>query len=559
MASLTVCVIGAGALGLTAMKSFLEEGFEVTGFESRDYVGGLWKNSPDANISVHATTVFNSSKWRTAFSDFPFDDQADTYPTAEQIHHYLESYADQFRLRTHYQLATKVLHIVYQPDIQKWGVTVQDISSPAKKTRTVKFDKVCIATGAFHTPRWPRLKSLDSFQGRVLHSIDFHDGRDFQGQNVLLVGLHATAQDVCCALAAGLARHVYIAHRGGVLLLPRFHEDGTAFDVSGTLRMTFIMAFMVRHFGWLFWWLSQRAMVKHSKHAFSPIPDSWGLNPAPSVAVRTPLMADALWPLLRSNFAELVPSIRRICGPKRVEMTGGRVLDEIDAIIYCTGYHFRLPEGLLDHSEGQLGFNPYPPSQEENPVPLLYHNVFPLHENEAIRNSMAFLGHGYIPFPGLVQFEMTGAAVAQVWKGRTKLPSWPEMQRWHALHIKRRNVLQNRYSPLENSTFYPSWLDFEDQLRWIDETAGCGLYENMGDIGGGWFNWRAWRLWWRDRKLYRVLRNGLFTPAIWRLFDTGKRRAMDWETGKAMIWKENERADKDREVRLQTISTKKTV
>jgi dimethylaniline monooxygenase (N-oxide forming) len=121
----TVCVVGAGALGLAATKAFLDDGFQVTGFEAREYVGGLWKDSHDATISVHATTVFNSSKWRTAFSDFPFGDEADTYPTAAQIHHqYFESYAGHFGLREKYRLGTKVLQTRHTG--KQWAVTVSN-------------------------------------------------------------------------------------------------------------------------------------------------------------------------------------------------------------------------------------------------------------------------------------------------------------------------------------------------------------------------------------------------------------------------------------------------
>lgn len=82
-------VIGAGALGLMALKQFKEDGFDVTGYGSRPYVGGLWKDSGDNTISVHATTIFHTSKFRAAISDFPFPEAADINPTAAQIHDYL--------------------------------------------------------------------------------------------------------------------------------------------------------------------------------------------------------------------------------------------------------------------------------------------------------------------------------------------------------------------------------------------------------------------------------------------------------------------------------------
>jgi hypothetical protein len=40
---------GIGVAGLTALKNLLEQGFDVTGFEKNDYVGGLWQYNEDPN------------------------------------------------------------------------------------------------------------------------------------------------------------------------------------------------------------------------------------------------------------------------------------------------------------------------------------------------------------------------------------------------------------------------------------------------------------------------------------------------------------------------------
>ena len=84
--AIKVCVIGAGPLGLLAIKNMKEEGFEVTAFERRSYVGGIWQPSQDGLISVNPNTVFNGSRYRSAFTDFPFGDEVDDYPTRQQMY-----------------------------------------------------------------------------------------------------------------------------------------------------------------------------------------------------------------------------------------------------------------------------------------------------------------------------------------------------------------------------------------------------------------------------------------------------------------------------------------
>jgi dimethylaniline monooxygenase (N-oxide forming) len=547
MAPVTVCVVGGGPIGMVAMKTFLEEGFQVVGFESRAYLGGLWKGTQDSTISAHATTVFNNSKWRSAFSDFPFDEDAETFPTAAQILKYLEDYAERFGLQEYYHLSTKVLRMQFSEKNPKpWAVTVQDLKSG--KVQTHHFNKILIATGAYQYPRWPKFENIEGFQGKVIHSVDFHQPEEFRGKNVLTIGIHGTAHDVGVALESHGANHIYMSHRQGLLLLSRFQENGATFD-STNLKTTLFTAWLNKRFSRFYWWLTQQGISKQSQKSYPKIPESWGLSPAPSMAVRPPVLGDALWRLLTTGVAESVPAVRRITGPKSVELTDGRIIEDLDAIIYCTGYSAGgMPNDLAFSDDTEtVGCHPHPPGYEYE-EPRLYRNIFPLHENENIRMSLAYLGLGFIPVPGFVQYEMTAAAICQIWKHRTSLPSLQGMKDWHAWHLNERSLLQARYSPLDKSTFYPVFLNLPDQLKWIDSAAGAGIYQNLS---WGWINWRAWKLWLQDRQFYNLLQNGVFTPAIWRLFRTGKRRAASWDECKQMIISENRRAEVARKARLE--------
>ena len=82
--SVKAAVIGAGPLGLLAAKNLKEQGFDITVFERRRYVGGLWQHSNEDIITVNPNTVFNSSRFRCAFTDYPFPDDTDDYPTCQQ-------------------------------------------------------------------------------------------------------------------------------------------------------------------------------------------------------------------------------------------------------------------------------------------------------------------------------------------------------------------------------------------------------------------------------------------------------------------------------------------
>lgn len=115
---------------------------------------------------------------------------------------------------------------------------------------------------------------------------------------------------------------------------------------------------------WVF--ILNRALTSMSEKAYPNLPESWGMRPAQSLAVSTPLAADQLWPHLESGFAEPVAAIKEVPGPKSVRLASGRVLEDIDAIIHCTGYHSVLPDGLIPkpapgHADAvEASYDPYP-------------------------------------------------------------------------------------------------------------------------------------------------------------------------------------------------------
>lgn len=210
-----IVVIGAGPLGLMATKNFLECGFDVTCYETRSYVGGLWNYSDDASLSVAEDTIFNSSRYRSAISDYPFDNDTDDFPTWRQMWRYLEGYADKFKLREHIELNCKVELISRAGE--KWRVQVKP---KAGEAFTKDFDKVAVAIGTFHTPKHPKLPGVEKFAGMKVHSLHFNGVQEqFQGKRVLCIGIHASTQDVVTALKKQGASQVYASHKNGLTIV----------------------------------------------------------------------------------------------------------------------------------------------------------------------------------------------------------------------------------------------------------------------------------------------------------------------------------------------------
>jgi dimethylaniline monooxygenase (N-oxide forming) len=195
------------------MKNLRGHGFDVTGYDARDYVGGLWNYSDDEYLSVQETTVFNSSRYRAAITDFPFTEDVDDYPTWKQLHKYLNDYCDHFDLRSRIRLNTKAVGLGREGT--KWGLEVEQKGSAP---RVDYFDKVVVATGSFVTPKTPIFERIKLFKGETLHAINYHQPSRFKNKKVLIIGLHATSQDVTKSLSKYTSK-VYLSHKNGLVLV----------------------------------------------------------------------------------------------------------------------------------------------------------------------------------------------------------------------------------------------------------------------------------------------------------------------------------------------------
>lgn len=318
-----------------------------------------------------------------------------------------------------------------------------------------------------------------------------------------------------------------------------------------TLRLTLASVFLTTWAPRLLNWLMGLAQARLARTAFpeaysssSPKENksSWGFDPAPPLATTNPIVADEIYPLLASGFCEPVPAVRRVLGPDAVELASGRVLDGLDAIVYCTGYDQAVPFVSPEH-------DPYPVAGAPG---TLYRGVFPTHPDPEVRASLAFLGHGFVVIPGLVQHELLVMAVIQVWKGNTALPSLDDMERWRRGWLAwRENLLRKQTA---EATFYVGMMPLDDHLRWIDQAAGTDVLSRIGL-----FSRKAWAFWWRDRELYHKCADGCFSPAIWRLFETGKRKA--WTGARQQILEDNlavQRATERKKAALKLEEDRKT-
>ncbi|XP_045208796.2 senecionine N-oxygenase-like isoform X1 [Mercenaria mercenaria] len=112
-------------------------------------------------------------------------------------------------------------------DKDEFIVTVNDYS--IKQTREETFSHVIVANGIFNTPNLPEYPGMNEFKGRILHSHDFRDARDFTGQRVLIIGAGYTGEDLVVQLLKFGAKSVILAYRtrpkGDTCIMPDGVEE----------------------------------------------------------------------------------------------------------------------------------------------------------------------------------------------------------------------------------------------------------------------------------------------------------------------------------------------
>lgn len=206
----TVCVIGAGASGLAAIKNLRQHGFSVDCYERETGIGGAWNWRHDRS-PVYASTHLISSKPFTQFPDFPMPDSWPDYPHHSQVLSYLERYTEHFDLRRHIWFGTEVVRV--EPvDGDRWDVTTR--SAGGYVDRTQRYAAVVVANGHNWSPKLPEYEGLADYTGAVMHASAYKDVNQLRGRRVLVVGAGNTGCDIAVEAAQTAAKCWHSSRRG---------------------------------------------------------------------------------------------------------------------------------------------------------------------------------------------------------------------------------------------------------------------------------------------------------------------------------------------------------
>ena len=146
----------------------------------------------------------------------PFPSSWTQYTPRDMLADWLESFAIHQHL-IHWTGTEIVGRPLYDSKTAKWEVLVRRDG----KHIVLHPAHIVLATGTLGEPRIPQFANRDTFEGQVIHAVEFMDATTFVGKNVVVIGAGNTSIDICQDLATGGAASVTMVQRSATCVVSR--------------------------------------------------------------------------------------------------------------------------------------------------------------------------------------------------------------------------------------------------------------------------------------------------------------------------------------------------
>ncbi|HEX3769044.1 MAG TPA: NAD(P)/FAD-dependent oxidoreductase [Puia sp.] len=209
-------IVGASVSGLAAAACMETAGIDYIVIEKHAAAVTPWRNHYD-RLHLHTNKMLSGLPYKKFPSHNPL------YPSRMQVLEYMENYQKEFNIQPVFN--TEALSISRKQEGWKQeGGQEEGGREAGWLTETTngnfKSKNVVMATGAYGMPRQIEIRGMESFPGKILHSSEYKTGKDFEGQEVLVIGFGNSA----CEIALDLHEQgafPSMSVRSAVNILPR--------------------------------------------------------------------------------------------------------------------------------------------------------------------------------------------------------------------------------------------------------------------------------------------------------------------------------------------------
>ena len=319
-------IVGAGPGGIVATKELLEKGFDdVVCLEQSDTLGGVFAKGYD-NLLLTSSVTFSM------FSDFWVGDGNDHhFWTKDEAVKYWKAYSNHFNVKNHIRFNSKV-QAVSENKNGTWQVQLNSGES-------FKCKKLVLAIGNNNIPRYPDWhKELTNVP--FSHSKDYKNADNFKGKRVVVVGGGESGSDVAYEISQ-VAEKSWVSLRESTgWIVPRKRGDHAA-DVSTHRGIWDLPREYGRHLS--------PFVLKLERGRKDPVFDVladlnervpakngiWGIYGTKTLALPK---------AVANHGCKVVEDIVKAeDGGRKLTDSSGEVMEDIDAIVFSTGYQNVVP------------------------------------------------------------------------------------------------------------------------------------------------------------------------------------------------------------------------
>jgi cation diffusion facilitator CzcD-associated flavoprotein CzcO len=331
---MTVCVIGAGAAGLSAARHLQAASIPFEVIERERDVGGIW----DASLPhgpVYRSAHMISSKPLTEFPDFPMPPEYPDYPSHTQALTYLRAYARHLGLYERVRFGETVER-AERTDGGEWSLSFADGA-------TRVYSGLVVAAGVHWIPSLPEVPGR--FDGETMHSCRYKTPDIFRGKRVLVVGAGNSGCDIAVE-ASHHAERTFLSVRRGYYYIPKY-AFGRPIDQIGEISLRLRVPLVIR-----------RPLNQLVLKAVVGSPEQFGLpRPDHRLLESHPIVNSQI--LLALGQGDVLPKndVVELAG-REVRFKDG-TMERIDLIVFATGYHATFPfldPAHLNSADGRPNF-----------------------------------------------------------------------------------------------------------------------------------------------------------------------------------------------------------
>ncbi|KAK6114958.1 hypothetical protein DH2020_007227 [Rehmannia glutinosa] len=333
-----VLIVGAGPAGLATSACLNLQNIPNIVLEKEDCCASLWKKRAYDRLKLHLEKQF------CELPHMPFPPSAPTYVPKHGFIQYLDDYVSHFDIIPLYHR-----HVVCASfDGKNWVVVAKHTLFGTTEKYIAKF--IVAATGENGEGYIPPIPGLDSFNGELMHSSCYENGKRFDKKNVLVVGSGNSGMEIAFDLSNWGARTSLIVRSPVHFLTEGMVKLGMGLLKYLPLDLVDNIVLMLSKLK--YGDISEYGIQRPSKGPFY----------LKSATGRSPVIDVGTIAKIRAQEIKVLPSIKKVNGHQIHFMNGD--IKSYDAIFFATGYKSTVGDWLKDDG-GLFGEDGMP--KERNP------------------------------------------------------------------------------------------------------------------------------------------------------------------------------------------------